>query len=280
MGSPIISGLRNMAKKIEAMQFEIQPIKMRELIVFLVGTSPLIMHRFAFKAWQELLYPSAKKNKAERAQSMKHQPFEEYRGCFYLNRSQTQPALFHLPNGMPHQALAAAALDMPGATRASMERWTNVVDININLFGIPQLFMSMVRNSDMNKTPDVRTRPIFPKWACQITIQYKSDPLTDNNILNLFAAAGTIVGMGDWRPQKGGPYGKFRLCTAKDTEYLSILKNQGRGPQQKAYDQPSYWDDETAELMTWFLEEVARRRQDDDDIVDTDSDVQPESGMQ
>ena len=272
---------RSIMMKLEAVKVEIQPIKMRQLIVFLVGTSPLIMHRFAFKAWQELLYPSAKKNKAERASSLKHKPLEEYQGCFYRNRNPSQPALFHLPNGMPHQALAAAALDIPGAKRTEMERWTNVADVNINLFGVPQMFMSMVRSSDMNRTPDVRTRPIFPKWACQVTIDYKTDPLTDNNILNLFAAAGAIVGMGDWRPQKGGPYGKFRLCGAKDAEYLDIIKRQGRAPQQKAYDQPAYWDDETAELMTWFLEAISRRRQDDDvHTDDTETEVAPESQLQ
>jgi len=269
-----------MAKKLEAQTVEIQPIKMRSVIVFLVGTSPLIMHRFAFKAWQELLYPAPKKNAAERASSLKHQPLEEFRGCLYRNRDSSQPALFHIPNGMPHQCLTAAALDTPGATRAAMERWTSVVDLNINLFGVPQLFMAMVRNSDMNRTPDVRTRPIFPKWACQIKIDYKVDPLTDTSIMNLLGTAGVIVGMGDWRPQKGGPYGKFRLCSANDKEYLDIVRKQGRAAQQKAFEQPSYWDDDTAELMTWFLEEVARRRQDDDRVIDPGTEVKPESPLQ
>jgi len=256
--------------KTETLSAQIMPIKTRRIIVHLCSTSPLIMHRFAFKAWQELLYPSAKKNAAERASSLKHDPLEEYRGCFYRNRDPKQPALFHLPNGMPHQSIAAAALDMPGATRASMERWTQVVDLNINLFGIPEMFMAMVRNSDINKTPDVRTRPIFPRWACKIEMEYKADPLTDTNVLNLIGAAGVIVGFGDWRPQRGGPYGKFRLCEHADKEYADIVKNEGKVAQLRAFEKPSYYDDDTTDLMEWFVAEVGRRRQDDAPINNGD----------
>lgn len=255
-----------MAKKatIEASVVSLEPIKMRNVILFIVGTHPLIMHRFAQKAWQELLLPSAKKNAAERASTLKHEPMEEYRGCFYRNRDPKQPALFHLPNGMLQQAIAAAALDIPGVKRTESERWISVVDLNVNLFGIPQMYMSMVRNSDMNKTPDVRTRPIFPEWACKIDVCYKVAPLNDKAVINLAAGAGQIVGLGDWRPQKGGPYGKFRLCEHGDKDFTRICKEQGRKEQQRAFDTPTFYDLDTEDLMSWFTTEVARRRQDDD----------------
>lgn len=271
-------------RKPETQTVAFQPIDTRRIIVNLRGTSPLIMHRFAFKAWQELLYPSAKKNAAERASTLKHQPLEEYQGCFYKNRDKSRLALFHLPNGMPHQALAAAALDIPGAKRTEMERWTQIVDLNIDLFGVPQMYMAMVRNSDMNKTPDVRTRPIFTEWACQLTIEYKCDPLTDRSVLNLLAAAGIIVGLGDWRPQRGGPFGKFAVVDSKDQAFKDIIKKQGRAAQQHAFENPTYYDEETEELMTWFVAEVARRRQDGDDspfvTADTGEEIAPAGGIQ
>lgn len=253
-----------MGKKIEGI-VEIQPIATRRIIISLCGVSPLIMHRFARKAWQELLYPSGRKNAAERASSLKHDPLEEYRGCFYKNRDDNTPTLFHLPNGMPHKSIAAAALDMPGVSRTAMERWTSIVDVNVHLFGVPQLFMAMVRNSDMSRTPDVRTRPIFNRWACTFEIAYKVQPLNDHAVLNLLAAAGFLVGFGDWRPQKGGPFGKFRICQPHDAEFKDIVKREGRKAQVSAYEIPSYHDEDTQELMTWFLQEVSRRRQDDDE---------------
>lgn len=255
--------MAKVTKKSENVEI-IQPIKMRTIIVKIVGTSPMIMHRFSQKAWQELLFPSGRKNASERASSLKHNPIEEYRGALYRNRDPKAHALFHLPNGTIHGAMASAALDIPGATRSGMERLTSVIN-NVDIFGIPQLLMSMVRSSDMNRTPDVRTRPIFPRWACEAVIEFKLDPLTDSQILNLLGAAGQIVGVGDWRPQKGGSYGKFRICSDNDAEYREITTKQGRVPQLQAFERPEEYDEDSAELMSWFTSEVARRRQDDDE---------------
>src|SRR5262249_16341950 len=132
----------------------------------------LIMHRFPFKAWQELMLPSVRENRASLEQKLKHDPTAEYRSAFYLNRDSKRPALFHIPPGAFHGARASAAIDTAGARKAQIERLTKVVDLNIDLYGIPQIFCAMVRNSDMNRTPDVRTRPIFPVAACRITVRF------------------------------------------------------------------------------------------------------------
>jgi hypothetical protein len=240
---------------------EIQPIKMRRIIIDIVGTTPFIMHRFNAKAWRELLYPSQRKNRNERATSLKHDPVEEYRGSFYLNRDPKTPTLFHLPDGMVHGCLSSSALDVDGPAKAQIERWTNVVSENINLYGLPVLGMDMVRSSDAARTPDVRTRPFFPQWACTVEIEYKVNPLTDEQIMNLLASAGQIVGMGDGRPQKARRYGKFRICGPDDHEFLEITKTMGRKPQEKRYYDPIERDEDTAELLSWFNAEVARRRQ-------------------
>src|SRR5580692_7987898 len=86
----------------------IAPIKMRTIVVNLVGYN-FIMHRFAQKAWQELLWPSARKNQADLEANLKHNPPVEYRECFYRNRDPQAPTLFHLPRGMVTKAMAAAA---------------------------------------------------------------------------------------------------------------------------------------------------------------------------
>ena len=243
--------------------FVIQPIQTRTIGVRIVGTSPFIMHRFAAKAWEELLYPSGRKTASVRANSMKHNPVEEFRGCLYKNRDTRTPTLFHMPNGMFHRAMASAAMDIPGpASRAQMTRLTSIGD-QINLYGIPAFYMAMVRSSDMAKTPDVRTRPVFSRWACEIDIQYVLNPLNDAAIVNLLGAAGIIVGVGDGRPQRGMGFGKFRIAPEDDPEFAEIVETGARAVQQAAFDKPQAFDAETEELMAWFDAEVLRRRQDD-----------------
>lgn len=246
-------------KKVVEEQVVVDEIAMGEIVFCLWGASPLIMNRFSQKARQELLFPSRQENRASLEQTLKHDPVAEFKGALYLNRDKTRPAAIHIPNGAFHGALASVAIDIPGAARTQIERLTRVVDVNIDLFGVPHLFCSMVRNSDMRRTPDVRTRPIFPEWACQVTIRYVKNILTERTIANLFGAAGKIIGVGDWRGQKGGPYGSWELVRDNDARWHRVVETQGSEAQVAALAQPIFFDEDTTELLTWFEEEVKNR---------------------
>jgi hypothetical protein len=122
--------------------------------------------------------------------------------------------------------------------------------------------MAMVRSSDMARTPDVRTRAIFPEWACTIEVSFVSSLIKERQVINLLAAAGIIVGIGDGRPQKGMSYGKFRVADDRDEEFIRIVKKkktQGRAAQIKAIADADTYDAETEELLTWFQQEVKNR---------------------
>jgi hypothetical protein len=264
-------------KTAETVYQEVTEIHMREARFNLRGASPLIMHRFSQKAWRELLYPSPRENQAALEQTLKHDPMDEYRGAFYRNRDDETPTLFHLPNGCFHGAIAQAAIDIPGAAKAQIERLTRVVDVQINLYGTPQIFCAMVRNSGITRTPDVRTRPIFPQWACTIVVRYVGSILTEKTIAALVGAAGKIVGIGDWRGEKGGPYGSWELVDDKDERFRSISKQQNRKAQQLAFDSPAFFDTDTEELLTWFSQEVERREM--NGLLKTGRKLEPAKGL-
>lgn len=250
-------------KKAEEQQIEIQEIEVDEVEMNFLGTSPMIMNRFASKAWRELLFPSVKQNRAGLEQSLKHDPPAEYRGALYVNRSEKEKTLFHVPSGAFHGALASVAIDIPGSAKAKIERLTKIVDLQINLYGVPSIFCAMVRNSDQNRTPDVRTRPIFPEWCGTIRFRYMRGILTEKTVVNLFGAAGKIIGIGDWRGQKGGPYGAYDVVGTNNADWNRIIKTQARVAQERAFKSPAYFDENTRELLEWFHEEVARREMDD-----------------
>lgn len=243
----------------EEQQIDIVPITMGRITVHVLGTTPLIMHRFPKKAWEQLLFPKGRANAAEKAENLKHDPLNEFRESIYKNRDAKEPAAVHLPTGAFSKAIAAAALDLPGASRAQILRLVSVATAQINVFGIPQMCMHMVRNSDIGRTPDVRTRAIFPEWALRFDLEHVSSLIKANQSLNLLAAAGIIVGVGDWRPQKGGFMGKFKVVEANDPDYLRVIKQQGRVAQLSAMEKPIAYDADTEELFAWFLEEAERR---------------------
>ena len=245
------------AKKAE---LDIETLRIGTMRAWLLGTTALIMHRFSKKAREELLLPRGELNRAEKAENLKHDPMAEYRESIYRNRDvHTGPTFIHFPSGAFGKAMASAATDIPGATKAQMARLTNVVSTQVNLWGVPKLYMSMVRNSDMNHTPDIRTRAIFPEWAVEIEAEFVATLIKEGQFGNLLAASGRIRGIGDWRPEKGGPFGRFKIVTADDADLKRLLREGGRDAQIEAYNKPDYYDYETEELMTFFRAETARR---------------------
>jgi hypothetical protein len=219
----------------------------------------MIMNRMSEKARQELLLPGRKKNMAERSVTLKHNPPEEFRLSAYRTLEQGSPTRIIVPGGSFASALADAALDTPGATKAQMQRLTRVPDINVPLYGLPELFMAVVRTAGINKTPDIRTRAIFKEWAAYVHVTYVKDLLTERSITNLFAAAGFICGIGDWRGQKGGSYGSFELVNEDNKDFQRIIRTMGKSAQDKGLKEEHPYDYETEELLSWFRSEMIIR---------------------
>ena len=70
---------------------------------------------------------------------------------------------------------------------------------------------------------DLRYRPEFKTWAIELTIQYDGEALTPENILNIFQRAGFGVGLGEWRPEKAGEYGRFAIDTDFPIETSEVV---------------------------------------------------------
>lgn len=69
--------------------------------------------------------------------------------------------------------------------------------------------MDIVRVGGASKVPDIRFRPSFINWKTQMIIQF-SDMYNAATIVDLLQRAGT-VGVGEWRPEKNGTFGTFRV---------------------------------------------------------------------
>jgi hypothetical protein len=240
---------------------EILEVSQGKIECCILGSTPLILNRMSEKAKHELLLPRGRKTVAERATTLKHIPIEEYRASAYRFSDESRPTYLGVLSTAFKGALRTAALDLPGARKAQVGRLTYVEGDYVGIYGVPQLFMSITRSADMNKTPDVRTRAIVPKWACRLTISYVQPLMRPQAVANLLAAAGLTIGVGDWRPEKGaGNYGQFSIVDKDDASFLDILSTGGRDAQKAALDAPTCYDDETADLLSWFDTELQRRQ--------------------
>lgn len=239
----------------------VSPIHMTTMLFHLVGMSPLVPHAMSAKAAGQLLFPPPKKNAVEKATTMKHEPIEEFRAAAYKFRDHDdQPTRLYMPGEAFHAAIASVAIDMPGAKKSQVGRLTRVTQEKIPVWGIPDIWSTIVRSSDMKRTPDVRILPHLARWATMVEIKFISALIKEASLANLFNAAGMIIGIGDGRPEKGKKgKGTWRLCDQDDPEFLEIVRLGGREAQDAALANPQFADIETEQLLSWFDAERERR---------------------
>lgn len=248
-----------MAKK-ETADLQIVEVERGQIDYCILGRTPLILNRMSEKAMHELLFPKGRKTAADKASGLKHDPYAEFLASPYTDPNDDGATyIMHLATAFK-KALSAAAIDLPGATKAEIGRLTWVEGERIPIFGVPQMLMSVTRSADMNKTPDIRTRVIIPKWACRITVTFVKPLMNETSITNLLVSAGLTQGTGDWRTGKGsGTYGSFEVVSQDNPDYKHILKYGTRKAQKAAMDRPEPYDRETEEMYEWFQEEVGKR---------------------
>lgn len=251
-----------MAKATATNQESIQILEVEKVTMdfHVLGTSPLICNRMSQKVWHELLAPKGKKTAAEKASQLKHNPKQEFRDSPYRITDPASPTLLgFLPTAFK-KAMGTAALDMPGAKKTQILRLIYIEGQMLNLWGTPKLFMAVTRSADINKTPDIRTRAILPEWAIKLSVTFTKPIMREQSIANLLAAAGIQSGVGDWRQEKGsGSYGAFKLVGPDDKDFQRIIATQGREAQIAALEDPAAYDDETAEMLSWFGAEMGKR---------------------
>lgn len=244
------------------MDFTVMPLSSGLFGFRVVGTSPMIFNAVSNKSKQTLLLPRGRLTAAEKLSRLKHEPLKEYRNSTYRFREDKQPTRLYFPGGGFKKSLSNAAKRIPGITGKDVDQLTWVNEIDVGIYGVPQLFMAVTRSADISRTPDVRTRAILPQWAAMFTVRYVRPQLTDASVINLVNAAGMLCGVGDNRQEKGGGHGQFQIVTESQPEtveqFESITSSGGREAQDEALENPTMFDGETAELFEWYTQEVAK----------------------
>lgn len=249
-------------KKAEAGTLHIDALKQGRVTFRIIGTTPFYFNAMSAKAKRTLLIGGSKKTAAEKRE-LKHDPEAEYQDSVY--RLASGPTLLGFPAPGIKGAMATAALETPGVTKSSVQRLIFLPEQKIKMWGKPYLKMDVVRSADMAKTPDIRTRAFLPRWCAEVDIAFVQPTLSAHSIASLLMNAGVVVGIGDFRQEKGrGSYGTFAVAGAGDNlgdwaEIWAEITQEARDVQQHALDNPECADDETAELMALLTEERQRR---------------------
>lgn len=249
-----------MAVKKAESEIHVPPLHRGEITLRIIGNTPLFMNRMAAKAKQQLLVGGRKKTAADKV-SIKHNPLAEYRDSMERFPGE-EPTCLAMRVVALKAAMCTAALETAGITKTSAQRLLFMPGDLVPLYGTPLLRMDVVRSADINRTPDVRTRAFLPRWGAEVTIQHILPQLPVSSVITLAANAGILVGIGDFRQEKGkGAFGSFRVLGEgqKDSEWDDLVERHGAAAQRQAIDEPAYADADTSDLMEHFARETVRR---------------------
>ena len=193
---------------------EIPKIDVRKLALRVVGDSPLITHRWSEKAKRQILDKQMKKGK--QAKEAKD-PFRDFIDSLYWLSEQptqvTEASLAKASFGFPCVGFKAAAVtaasETDGMKMTQARRRFHVDGEFAELKGLPTMREDMVRIG--MGTADIRYRGCFQTWETELTISYNAASISPEQIVNLFNLAGFGVGIGEWRCEKDGSYGRFHI---------------------------------------------------------------------
>lgn len=233
-------------------------IKQGRVEFHILGKTPLYYNAMSAKTKNHLLKPPGRKTAAQKANSLKHIPLEEFRDSVYrLKMSETGPTRLVAPSRWFKQSVAQVAKRIPGATKTEIQQLMWVADHEVPCYGVPQISLAVVRSADINRTPDIRTRAVLPQWCAKISIEYIQPQLNADSLAKLLMAAGVICGVGDWRQEKGsGNFGQFTIVDPNDKQYQAVLKSGGLKAQDAALNNPVAFDEETERMLAWFDDQM------------------------
>lgn len=180
----------------------ITPAPILEITLEIEGTADLIQNKFSQKAVDQML----RKHMGMSVEQEKKKPREVLETATIYNTDRR----VCIPPTAIKKAMLTASTQVKGffktALRAMLFVQGNSLPITYKEM-VPR--MDITRLSGIGRKPDVRFRPAFVDWHCRLTIQF-SDSISVETVLDLLKRAGS-VGVGEWRPEKDGNFGTFRI---------------------------------------------------------------------
>lgn len=225
-----------MATKKSTDIIEIKPIMTKKVSVTIQGDTPLIVHAWSEKA-KRMMLEAQQGKKAGKKKEYRNPVAEFIESLYWLEgkpkitddmreeecekayiEAIQNGAKFGFDAGAIKQAGNAAAYRLGWVKNQMGLRGAYFIEANDNgLVEIkadaPMLREDMVRIG--MGTADLRYRGEFKDWHINLTITYdENGPYSLENILNIINAGGFVCGIGEWRPEHDGNYGRYHIVAS------------------------------------------------------------------
>lgn len=205
-----------MAVKPKPTAIELPPLDIRTVDIPIVGDTPLITHAWSEKARKLMADKQQKKASAGRAAK---DPWADFVGALYWISEHGEPAteddvergIFGLPATALKSAAVEACTSVASLTKVAARQAFHIDGELVEILGPPPSMREDVARIGMG-VADLRYRPEFAVWGVLLRVKINAAVMSEAQVVALFDLAGFAVGVGDWRPQRGGPYGRFHVA--------------------------------------------------------------------
>ena len=197
------------AKKNE--KIEVRRVEMEIVNIPIWGVTSLISHNWSDEAIEDMerkqmgLPPIIRGPK---------NPEQQYRDCLYVIDEKEKRY------GFPSDGIKKAMVQAGGRLANAI-----MTKLRTNFFVLGDLTEIISKNGpsmrrDMvrlgGKTADIRYRAEFKEWRMIVGIKYFNKIISQSKIVNLLYNAGLGLGLGDWRPERGGTHGMWRMTEKEE----------------------------------------------------------------
>lgn len=201
--------------------------QLQHAFLLLIGETPLITNCWSWKTIQAMLRdhmqiahtvpksttkPKDKKGRVREAKN----PYDIFINSLYEHRD----GGYGFPSNGVKKALVSATSFTDGVRPKFVSGAVRVNNELCQILGTPKARFDMVTVTDQrgNKSPDTRFRGQFDEWALKVSISYAKAIIDLPDIMNLFMWAGQSIGIGEWRAEKDGNNGAFRVASEEEVK--------------------------------------------------------------
>lgn len=211
-------------KKATAQTLVIPKQRIEEITIY-VGGENLCVHRFGFKARQEIL-----DRQQGRAMTKKEarNPYAEYLQSKYVERTKGWDGV---PCAAFRRGIIDAASFVEGVTKVHLRGAVFVDREGVDFDGlniIPIRAESEEMRQDVvrlpNNSADLRYRAYYLNWAVKLPVRLDPDIITAEQLHHLVERSGFSIGLCEARPQKSGEWGQYEIITEQQYNKLKPIK--------------------------------------------------------
>jgi len=191
----------------KATEITLKKIDIVHTQLYVTGDSELVMHQWSEKAKRQMRDKQQKK--ASAAKEVRD-PEAEYEATIY-RMPDGAPSPYGFPAVGFKSTIVGAARWSDGVKMTELRGALHIEGDLVPIFGEPVMREDMVRVG--MGAADLRYRASFFQWMARLDVAFNSAAISLEQIVYLLNVGGFGIGVGEFRPEKDGSWGRFHVAT-------------------------------------------------------------------